>query len=98
MAYNSDSIQQGTALLSRIAPKIANFSIQYNLQAATVYIICKKQVAVMVMTSHNDVLGDESDFPEPGWAKTVLLAAVFAGSMAGMVCMGYLGVRYAWAT
>jgi len=66
-------------------PAISNFSIQYNYTCAS--------IATLIMVSHNDQTGPkvQPDFEEPLWAKEYLLDMVFAGSVVGMVFMGYLG-------
>eukprot|EP01059_Diplonema_ambulator_P006895 TRINITY_DN1646_c0_g1_i2.p1 TRINITY_DN1646_c0_g1~~TRINITY_DN1646_c0_g1_i2.p1 ORF type:complete len:510 (+),score=152.56 TRINITY_DN1646_c0_g1_i2:77-1531(+) len=73
---------------STLVGKIGNFSVQYNLGAAS--------IAVVYLTSSDDsVLGSSAsgsgDYPEPYWAKMTLLGAVFAGAVIGMLTMGYLG-------
>ena len=83
---------------STLIGKISNFSVQYNLSAAS--------IAVAVMVSHNDTeinSGSDSgvlnntatpltpDFHEADWVKRVLLGAVFLGAVLGMITMGYLG-------
>ena len=55
---------------------MGNFSVQYNLSSAS--------VAVAIMSS-------SGVYPEPAWAKFVLLGMVFAGAVLGMCVMGYLG-------
>ncbi|CAE7357407.1 PHT1-13 [Symbiodinium natans] len=64
----------------------SNFSIQYNYQCAS--------IAMAVMSTHNDLYVKnplEADYPPPPWVHRWLLALVFGGSMAGMLCFGYLG-------
>eukprot|EP01064_Diplonema_japonicum_P008570 TRINITY_DN16026_c0_g1_i1.p1 TRINITY_DN16026_c0_g1~~TRINITY_DN16026_c0_g1_i1.p1 ORF type:complete len:500 (+),score=98.48 TRINITY_DN16026_c0_g1_i1:38-1501(+) len=73
---------------STLVGKIGNFSVQYNLGAAS--------IAVVYLTSSDDsVIGSSEsgsgDYPEPQWAKLTLLGAVFAGAVIGMLIMGYLG-------
>lgn len=66
-------------------PGCSNFSIQYNYACAS--------IATAVMLSQRDVAGDDvvPDFPEPQWAKDLMLGVVFVGSVFGMLTMGYLG-------
>jgi MFS family permease len=68
-------------------PALGNFSIQYNLSCAG--------IAVAIMKSCSDNVGGDckggGDFPEPTWAKYVLMGTVFAGAVVGMLTMGYLG-------
>jgi len=67
-------------------PALGNFSIQYNLSCAG--------IALQIMNSCSDDNGPackEGDYPEPDWAKYTLLGLVFAGAVAGMLTMGYLG-------
>mmetsp|Transcript_69647 Transcript_69647/g.166204 ORF Transcript_69647/g.166204 Transcript_69647/m.166204 type:complete len:430 (+) Transcript_69647:129-1418(+) len=64
----------------------SNFSIQYNYQCAS--------IALAVMSTHNDLYVQDplaADYPRPPWVSRSLLALVFVGSMAGMMCFGYLG-------
>ena len=67
----------------------SNFTVQYNLSVLS--------IAIKFMTSRNDALIAEDDtttapdFPEPEWAAKVLLSMVFAGTIIGMVGMGYVG-------
>eukprot|EP00756_Hemistasia_phaeocysticola_P010579 Hpha_TRINITY_DN15029_c5_g5::TRINITY_DN15029_c5_g5_i1::g.125534::m.125534/K08176/PHO84; MFS transporter, PHS family, inorganic phosphate transporter len=73
---------------STLVGKIGNFSVQYNLGAAS--------IALSFMQSRDDhVLGSDSgskaDFPEPGWVKYTLLGMVFAGAVVGMLFLGRLG-------
>lgn len=73
---------------SNFVGAMGNFSIQYNFSCLS--------IAVAIMTSHQDVVvqsGDAlaPDYPEPGWTKFTLLGLVFAGSVVGMICMGYIG-------
>eukprot|EP01059_Diplonema_ambulator_P006894 TRINITY_DN1646_c0_g1_i1.p1 TRINITY_DN1646_c0_g1~~TRINITY_DN1646_c0_g1_i1.p1 ORF type:complete len:485 (+),score=149.01 TRINITY_DN1646_c0_g1_i1:75-1529(+) len=68
--------------------KVSNYSVQYNLVAAS--------IAVVYLTSDDDTVlsssdADSGDYPEPNWAKMTLLGAVFAGAVIGMLTMGYLG-------
>lgn len=69
----------------RFVPACSNFSIQYNYSSAS--------IAAAIMLSHNDIIGDgvRPDFPQPSWVAHGLLGAVFIGSVAGMLTMGYLG-------
>lgn len=68
-------------------PALGNFSIQYNLSCAG--------IAVAIMRSCSDNVSSDckggGDFPEPTWAKYVLMGTVFAGAVVGMLTMGYLG-------
>jgi len=69
-----------------IASGCSNFSIQYNYQSAS--------IALAVMATHGDHYVQDplaADFPRPPWISKSLLALVFVGSMAGMMCFGYLG-------
>jgi len=68
-----------------IVPAVSNFSIQYNYVCAS--------IATAIMLSNRDQTGEgiRPDYPEPQWAKTVLLSVVFIGSVVGMLTMGYLG-------
>jgi len=71
---------------SSLASALSNFSIQYNYQSAS--------IALAVMSTHNDIVfadASKADFPSLPWVDGTLLATVFAGSIAGMLCMGYLG-------
>eukprot|EP01062_Namystynia_karyoxenos_P058878 TRINITY_DN5032_c0_g1_i1.p1 TRINITY_DN5032_c0_g1~~TRINITY_DN5032_c0_g1_i1.p1 ORF type:complete len:547 (+),score=123.32 TRINITY_DN5032_c0_g1_i1:90-1643(+) len=73
---------------STLIGKIGNFSVQYNLGAAS--------IALAFMTSRDDeVLGSDSgsraDYPEPDWVKYTLLGTVFAGAVCGMLSLGRLG-------
>ncbi|CAE7461065.1 PHT1-13 [Symbiodinium pilosum] len=46
------------------------------------------------MSTHNDRYVRDplaADYPRPPWVSRSLLALVFVGSMAGMMCFGYLG-------
>ncbi|CAE7548688.1 PHT1-11 [Symbiodinium natans] len=69
----------------RFVPACSNFSIQYNYSSAS--------IAAAIMLSHNDTIGVgvRPDFPQPKWVAHGLLGAVFIGSVAGMLTMGYLG-------
>ena len=58
---------------SNMVGMINNFSIQYNLTAASVA---------------GPLMADDGAFPEPGWAKNVLLGLVFAGAVVGMAGLG----------
>lgn len=68
-------------------PALGNFSIQYNLSCAG--------IAVAIMRSCSDDIGKNckggGDYPEPTWAKYLLMGTVFAGAVVGMLTMGYLG-------
>mmetsp|Transcript_52718 Transcript_52718/g.160242 ORF Transcript_52718/g.160242 Transcript_52718/m.160242 type:complete len:498 (-) Transcript_52718:8-1501(-) len=66
---------------SNIVSNIGNFSIQYNFTSAS--------IAVQVLGS-DQPLGRPL-YPAPAWGDGLALAAVFVGSMAGMLVMGRLG-------
>lgn len=61
---------------SNFIAAMGNFSIQYNLSAASVVL-------------SPGIMGDL--FPQPSWAKYSLKGVVFAGTIVGMCVMGYLG-------
>ena len=61
---------------SNFVPALSNFSIQYNLSAAS--------IALALMQAH-------PYFKPPAWVHYVLLGLVFAGAVLGMLVMGYLG-------
>lgn len=63
---------------------LANVAIQYNYGCAS--------MAIHIMLSESDVTGDvTADYPQPLWARHLLLSVVFVGSIAGMLVMGVLG-------
>ena len=66
----------GSGGSSNAIPALSNFSIQYNLSAAS--------IALPFMQSH-------PAYAPPGWVQYVLLGAVFVGAVVGMLVMGYLG-------
>ena len=73
---------------SSFIPSLGNFSVQFNLQVAS--------MAVTLMVTSQDTyisktMHVSADFPEPQWAKDALKGIVFAGAFAGMISMGYLG-------
>ena len=61
---------------SNFVPALSNFSIQYNLSAAS--------IALPFMQSH-------PHFTPPDWVHYVVFGATFLGAVIGMVFMGYLG-------
>ena len=75
---------------SQFIGAVANLAVQYNFSCLG--------IAVDVMTSHWDKTvtkdnGLVADYPEPAWASKALPGTVFAGAIAGMICMGYIGDR-----
>lgn len=72
--------------LRAFAVGCSNFSIQYNYQCAS--------IAMAIMATHGDRHVSDpaaADFPAAPWVHKTLLAVVFAGSVAGMLFMGFLG-------
>jgi PHS family inorganic phosphate transporter-like MFS transporter len=69
---------------------MGNFSVQYNLACLSIALAIMKTQGGTVLPSKPGP-GQSADYPEPDWAVKSLLAMVFAGSVAGMFCMGYVG-------
>ncbi|CAD7947329.1 unnamed protein product [Amoebophrya sp. A120] len=69
--------------------KMSNFAIQYNLT-------CASAALAVIRDANANINPSETPPPgaipaEPAWASQFLLAAVFAGTLVGMLTMGYLG-------
>ena len=63
---------------------IGNLSVQYNLSCLS--------IAVTFLTTPS-AFGEDPAMREPLWSKNALLGTAFAGAMAGMVVMGWVGDR-----
>lgn len=68
---------------------IGNLSVQYNLSCLGIAVACMRSYrGIPVPDGATDMVGD---YPEPSWAAHALLGTVFAGAVAGMISMGYIG-------
>lgn len=90
--YDDDLIVRkpttAAARLSFFVSCVGNFSVQYNLQSASIAIPFMLTAADIVVTKTNALV---PDFVEPKWASDGLKGSVFAGAFVGMISMGYLG-------
>jgi len=73
------------SVLAGFVGECGNFSVQYNLSCLG--------IALAFAGSHatSTAKGLAPDLPQPAWAKYTLLGAVFAGTIVGMVALGYVG-------
>lgn len=82
-----DANRRNQGRCSWLPAAVSNFTIAFNFASAS--------MASLVMKSHNDEINgvnkENYDFPEPQWVHTTMKSAVFIGSIAGMLFMGYLG-------
>lgn len=81
-----------TAKKSNFIGAVSNLSIQYALSSMSIAVaFMTSDEGRVVPDADKNVHHYHADYPEPSWAKYMLLGMVFAGTIAGMCLMGYLG-------
>lgn len=72
-------------IVSSIITAVSNFSVQYNFQVISIVLL---MMSVSECTSSEDSCKDGE---QAAWVKGTATATVFAGAIAGQLCMGYAG-------